>query len=400
MRASSNRHGYRAAEFYVRYPFDMPPFPLDPPDDETKTAQVSEFCFAGKHGRAVLEYADLRVNMQVLRTGVWVIACEFDGPWHAWRFAEVTTCTCRSDRVIPVTSADLRTGATDAWWGTSHSRPWDSSLSQTQYELAVGRIQRLIADGTIEQINLCRILETSVSSPGSARGLHEVIARNHPAPYEGWFEISGQKWPGLWLVSATPELGIKVRDGQITSAPIKGTAETAQGLPAKDFAESRLVSQAVCEELGRVCSSVEVVDIQVEEHPGLVQLVSTVQGSLRSDPADDAETWGEILRATTPPASVLGVPRQASSNQIKTLEPVARSLYCGQFGWLDVDAGQCILAAMIRSFWWRDGKLRFGAGAGITAASDPTGEWEETVLKSARLIRLADSYLEQSRAQN
>jgi para-aminobenzoate synthetase component 1 len=34
--------------------------------------------------------------------------------------------------------------------------------------------------------------------------------------------------------------------------------------------------------------------------------------------------------------------------------------------------------------------LNFGTGAGITYSSDPQGEWEETELKAARLISLAD----------
>ena len=47
----------------------------------------------------------------------------------------------------------------------------------------------------------------------------------------------------------------------------------------------------------------------------------------------------------------------------------------------------------IRTFWASEEQgrrvLHFGAGAGITWASDPEAEWEETQLKARRLIGLA-----------
>jgi para-aminobenzoate synthetase component 1 len=63
-------------------------------------------------------------------------------------------------------------------------------------------------------------------------------------------------------------------------------------------------------------------------------------------------------------------------------------------GWLDADRRVAELAVGIRTFWadrGADGRrhLRFGTGAGITWGSDPEGEWEETRVKSRRLVGLA-----------
>ena len=41
----------------------------------------------------------------------------------------------------------------------------------------------------------------------------------------------------------------------------------------------------------------------------------------------------------------------------------------------------------IRTFWLEDGRLHFGTGGGITWDSTPEGEWAETELKAARLLR-------------
>ena len=83
--------------------------------------------------------------------------------------------------------------------------------------------------------------------------------------------------------------------------------------------------------------------------------------------------------------------REAKS-LIRELEPVPRGPYCGLVGWARVSRGGAVrarLAVGIRTFWWSDGALRFGTGAGITWGSDPQAEWAETELKARRLVALA-----------
>jgi para-aminobenzoate synthetase component 1 len=112
-----------------------------------------------------------------------------------------------------------------------------------------------------------------------------------------------------------------------------------------------------------------------------VHLVSGVRGVLV-----DGCGWPELLDATFPPGSVTGAPKLAACAAISELEPVPRGPYCGALGWVDADAGVGDLNVAIRTFWLADGSLHFGTGGGITWSSDPSGEWEETVLKSRRLI--------------
>jgi para-aminobenzoate synthetase component 1 len=124
--------------------------------------------------------------------------------------------------------------------------------------------------------------------------------------------------------------------------------------------------------------------LSVEAHPGLVHLVSTVSGRLA-----DGAGWVDLLAATSPPGSVSGAPKASALHAVADLEPAPRGPYCGGIGWVDADAGTGCLAVGIRTFWWDDGYLRFGTGAGITWGSDPDAEWEETRLKARRLIGLA-----------
>jgi para-aminobenzoate synthetase component 1 len=124
--------------------------------------------------------------------------------------------------------------------------------------------------------------------------------------------------------------------------------------------------------------------LQVQEHPGLVHLVSYVEGVLR-----DGVTWADLLEATFPPGSVTGAPKISALQLIDDVETAPRDIYCGAFGWIDADTGQAELAVAIRTFWIDGGELRFGTGAGITWGSDAGAEWRETELKADRLTRVA-----------
>src|SRR6202008_4549959 len=105
----------------------------------------------------------------------------------------------------------------------------------------------------------------------------------------------------------------------VESRPIKGTAASLEGFLPKDRAENVMIVDLVRNDLGRVCEwgSVEVPSLlAVEEHPGLVHLVSTVAGRLRPGVG-----WPELIGATFPPGSVTGAPKLAALDHIRALEP-------------------------------------------------------------------------------
>jgi para-aminobenzoate synthetase component 1 len=121
-----------------------------------------------------------------------------------------------------------------------------------------------------------------------------------------------------------------------------------------------------------------------EDHPGLVHLVSTVEGELRAGVG-----WADLIAATFPPGSVTGAPKLAAVDHISRLEPVPRGVYCGAVGWVDADRGEGDLNVAIRTFWVEDGALCLGTGGAITWDSTAADEWAETDLKAARLLAVA-----------
>ena len=325
--------------------------------------------FPGTTARDLVEVTD---DLAALGSGGrWAVAITFEGAVTLAKFSHWSD----------VPPGDAEVGD----WQGPRSNSWVDSLPRDAYVAAVSGIRERIAAGDVYQVNLCRVLRAPVPDQGSAdpAALWRDLSRGNPAPYEGFLRI-----PEITVISASPELFLS-RDGDlISSGPIKGTAPTAAGLTAKDHAENIMIVDLVRNDLARVCrpGSVNVPHLlAVEQHPGLVHLVSTVSGRLQ-----DGATWADILMATMPPGSVSGAPKISALEVIAHFEPVPRSYYCGAFGWIDADHSRAQLAVAIRSFWISDAHLHFGTGAGITWGSDPEAEWQETVLKARRLMSLAN----------
>jgi para-aminobenzoate synthetase component 1 len=323
--------------------------------------------FGARGGGRLLELTDDPARLD--QGGFWAVAAGFEGRFVAARFE-------RADPEIHASAAVLS-------WPGVHRDSWTSSLDEAAYTEAVEKTRQAISVGDVYQANVCRILSAPVEVD-DLRGLADVLARHHPAPYQGHLCLPEA---GVQIATASPELFLRRRGRQVWSAPIKGTGRVAADLGDKDAAENVMIVDLVRNDLGRVCEtgSVEVESLlRVEEHPGLVHLVSTVTGTLRVDAG-----WGDLLEATFPPGSVTGAPKSSALQLIRNLEPVPRGWYCGAIGWVDADTQEAELAVAIRTFALTDGVLSFGTGAGITWASDPQAEWAETELKAERLIGLA-----------
>ncbi|MFJ2297786.1 chorismate-binding protein [Oerskovia paurometabola] len=350
--------------------------------------------FAGRHGAGVVECIDLAVDSARLAEGLWFVVADFEDPAHggrarAWRFAHHG----RTEADLPADATP--SGGEGAWCGPAPDA-WRSSLSCEEYQAAVAAVRHAVHEGDVYQANICRVLAAPLPAGDrepDARALARILATGNPAPYAGAIQVPAASGVDpVWVVTASPELFLRLADGVLSSGPIKGTAPTVDGLREKDRTENVMITDLVRNDLQRVSApgSVEVTDLlAVEAHPGLVHLVSRVQGRVTVDEDAPGGLWGQVLDATFPPASVSGAPKSSALRIIRELERGPRGPYCGAVGWVDGATGEAELAVGIRTFWWTGGELRFGTGAGITWGSDPVEEWEETELKAARLVALA-----------
>ena len=311
--------------------------------------------------------ADIR---DVERGGRWAVAIPFSGQPVMARFGQW------EQGQIP--ERFLGT------WGGLDPSSWVSSMDATQYMAAVESTRIRISLGDVYQVNICRVRSSPRQESDDIMALDRLLARGNPAPYGGAMRLPEQ---GVHIASASPELFLSRSGNVIESGPIKGTATTPEGISAKDRAENIMIVDLVRNDLSRCAEtgSVRVTDLlDIQDHPGLVQLVSTITARLVSDAG-----WPQILAATFPPGSVTGAPKSSALQVIKELESEERAIYCGAFGWIDADSNQAQLAVAIRTFWFDDHQVKFGTGAGITWNSNAQAEWDETELKARRLSEVA-----------
>ena len=298
------------------------------------------------------------------RPGFWAVVNTFEGQFFCARFESVV------DAPLPAAP----------WQGVNSS--WISSQTQSEYQSNVEKIKEKIAAGDIYQVNLCRVL--SARSQQGLQGLASRLQQDNPAPFASYLRL-----PNLEIASASPELFLQ-RDGQvIKSTPIKGTSKI-DNFGEKDKAENVMIVDLMRNDFGSICESGSV-DVPrllaTQAHPGLYHLVSDVVGKLQTGIG-----WSQILKALLPAGSISGAPKSSALKTIAKIEKTPRGPYCGVIGW--VQGEQAVLSVGIRIFWSHgDGQLNFGTGAGITWASSPEGEWEETELKAKRLISIASGVL-------
>ncbi|HEV3135788.1 MAG TPA: anthranilate synthase component I family protein [Acidimicrobiia bacterium] len=269
---------------------------------------------------------------------------------------------------------------------------WHTSLDRVAFEQRVTAILEHIGAGDCYQVNLTRRLTCDQAVDPVA--LFAALERCNPSPHGALLRIGRANGvPGMAVVSASPERFLSWRGRDVETRPIKGTATdpTTLAASAKDRAENVMIVDLARNDLGRVCQpgSVAVPALcELEAHPGLHHLVSTVRGRRRA-----GSGVGALVRATFPPASVTGAPKPRVMQIIEDLEPVPRGVYCGAVGWIDTERDAGDLNVAIRTFTVTDGCTRLGVGAGIVADSEPAAEWAETELKATRLLAAAGTDL-------
>jgi para-aminobenzoate synthetase component 1 len=115
--------------------------------------------------------------------------------------------------------------------------------------------------------------------------------------------------------------------------------------------------------------------------PTVHHLFSTVRGRLREEtgPVD-------LLRAAFPAASITGAPKIEAMRIAMREEGQLRGPSMGAIGWISMD-GRMELSVAIRTAFVTDHLVRYYAGCGVTAGSDPAAEFEESQHKAAAFER-------------
>jgi anthranilate synthase component 1 len=260
-----------------------------------------------------------------------------------------------------------------------------------QFLEAVGRALDYIAAGDVYQTNLSRQWQGRASEPIDAASIYQRLRATNPGPFAALMRDGD-----FALISSSPERLLSVRGGIVSTRPIAGTrprgasperdAALIKSLLGneKERAEHVMLIDLERNDLGRICAggSVRVDEyMAVETYAHVHHIVSNVSGLLR-----DGVSPVQAIRALFPGGTITGCPKVRCMEIIAELERTGRGAYTGAIGYLNRD-GSCDLNILIRTITTRGDELKFRAGAGIVADSNPAAELAETRAKAEGLLR-------------
>jgi len=256
----------------------------------------------------------------------------------------------------------------------------------------VARAKDYIRAGDIFQVVLSQRFSAPFALPPFA--LYRALRRTNPSPFLFHLDLGG-----FALVGSSPEILVRLRDGEVTIRPIAGTAPRgateaedkalADALLAdpKERSEHLMLLDLGRNDVGRVAEvgSVNVTArFVVERYSHVMHIVSNVVGKLgRGADAIDA------LMAGFPAGTVSGAPKVRAMEIIDELEKAKRGPYAGCVGYFTAD-GEMDTCIVLRTGLVKDGMLHVQAGAGIVYDSVPEKEQQECINKSMAVVRAAE----------
>jgi len=264
-----------------------------------------------------------------------------------------------------------------------------SNFTQADFEAAVKKCVEYIRAGDIFQVVFSQRLEVPLRAHPFE--IYRTLRVVNPSPFMFYLRT-----PSVILVGSSPEIMVRVVDGQITTRPLAGTrrrgateeedqrlAEELLSDP-KERAEHVMLVDLGRNDVGRVAryGSIKLADVMtIERYSHVMHITSNVSGEL-----SPGKTAFDALWACLPAGTVSGAPKVRAMEIIDEVEPHRRGPYAGAVGYFDFN-GNMDTCIALRTIVIQGDKAYVQAGAGIVADSVPTNEWHETLNKARGLLK-------------
>lgn len=258
------------------------------------------------------------------------------------------------------------------------------SMTGTQFEAAVEKIQHYIAEGDVFQVNLS--VRQSKTYKNEPIILYEALRTFNPSPYMAMIQC-----PDFAIVSGSPELLVKKQGKKLSTRPIAGTRPRGENTlederlanelirNEKERAEHVMLVDLERNDLGKVSAygTVKVDEFMViEKYSHVMHIVSNVIGEIQ-----EAKSAADVIRAMFPGGTITGAPKIRTMEIIEELEPVRRGIYTGSIGWIGYN-GDLEMNIVIRTAFIQNDYVHIQAGAGIVIDSIPEKEYIESLNKA------------------
>lgn len=256
----------------------------------------------------------------------------------------------------------------------------DHSLWHGGYRAALEQALALVEDNHLQKLVLAVRQTLLLDGPLDPLLLLGHLRRSQPGSCRFLWQQSGRES----LLGASPERLLTVRQGQLRSDALAGTAPLLGSgaellLSEKDRHEHALVVETIQEVLRRSGLRPKHPRMpRLARHGSLVHLHTPITATLCGQPSL------RLAEALHPTPAVAGLPRREAMGWLRCLEPFERGHYAAPIGWID-SAGDTDLRVAIRSGVLRGQRLELTAGAGLVRGSQAERELREVELKLAVL---------------
>jgi para-aminobenzoate synthetase component 1 len=271
---------------------------------------------------------------------------------------------------------------------------FDSNFSDDSYLKTIEKIKKMIADGDFYQANLTRKFFGEFKNNRNHQNNFQLfleLAKSSSANYSSFLKLDNN-----YIISSSPELFLNIKNNNIISRPIKGTAPRDDNKikdqknkinlknSIKERAENLMIVDLVRNDLARVCKagSVKVKNLfKINSYANVHHMSSEIHGKIAG-----GFNALNAIKSTFPAGSMTGAPKIKAMEVIAKEEKLDRGIYSGAIGYLS--GSEANLSVVIRTLIIADKKFEFQVGGAITFDSEPEAELKEIFAKAKSIGKM------------
>ena len=273
--------------------------------------------------------------------------------------------------------------------------PRGETMTREEHATAVMKVKQDIVDGKIFQ---CEVgFKKRFRLEGDSINIYEQLRAVNPSPQMYYVKFGEQK-----LIGASPELLFRLRQGEMETFPLAGTAgrgrdaaedtQLARTLPndPKEIAEHNMIVDLHRNDIGRVArfGTVKVRSLMdIKRYSHVQHISSEIVGII-----DENHDMFSALASNFPAGTLTGAPKIEAMKIIDDLENDGRGPYGGAVGHFSFN-GDCTFAIPIRTVFANGEDAYVQTCGGNVYDSNPDDEYQEIMRKFAGTKKVLDRFI-------
>ncbi len=275
--------------------------------------------------------------------------------------------------------------------------PMGETMSREEHAAAVMKVKQDIIEGKIFQTEVG--FKKRFKLEGDTINIYEQLREVNPSPQMYYVKFGEQK-----LIGASPELLFRLRQGEMETFPLAGTAKRgateeedrtlARNLlnDPKEIAEHNMIVDLHRNDIGRVAQfgTVKVRSLMDIKRFSHVQHISSEIVGIIAENQD----MFSALASNFPAGTLTGAPKIEAMKIIDDLESDGRGPYGGAVGHFSFN-GDCTFAIPIRTVFANGEQAYVQTCGGNVYDSNPEDEYEEIRRKFAGTKKVLDAFIKE-----